>query len=155
MPFLRGEQSVQFYPTSFRNFKIRTSFLQLTKNAGAGGPFGAKQIEQAAFRSTLATFAFADASHLEQALAASPDHPDAHYNLGLVRETQGQPEQAAARFAEAIRLRPGFVRAHYSLGSLRQRQGRKAEAISCYERVLELDPAHGAALDALEGLSGE
>ncbi|HVK03078.1 MAG TPA: tetratricopeptide repeat protein, partial [Armatimonadaceae bacterium] len=50
---------------------------------------------------------YADAERLfEDVVRLTPDHAEAHYSLGLVRERQGRPGDAAPAYREALRLAP-------------------------------------------------
>src|SRR5207245_5306682 len=49
--------------------------------------------------------------------------------LGLVLIREAKPDEAAARFAEAVRLNPGFAEAQNNVANVLAAEGRYAEAI--------------------------
>ena len=51
-----------------------------------------------------------------RAIAANPNLPQAHHNLGNLLRNQGRHEEAVACQREAIRLKPNYVEAHLNLG---------------------------------------
>jgi tetratricopeptide (TPR) repeat protein len=63
-----------------------------------------------------------------------------HMELGLDYHEQGQLEEAAAEFEEAVRLDPDFVEAHYNLGLTYADQGQFDAAIAEYEEAIRLAP---------------
>lgn len=58
------------------------------------------------------------ATALTRALQLKPDLADAQFNLGLVRERQGDRAEAARRYGEAARLAPGWARPREKLAAL-------------------------------------
>ena len=81
---------------------------------------------------------------LEAALRVAPETPNAEkaqvvFALGGMRANQGELEQAAARFQEALRLDPALALAAVELGNLRARDQDFAGAIGHYEKAITLD----------------
>ena len=64
----------------------------------------------------------------------------AHYNLAIVRYSQGKLDEAAAHTAEAMRLNPGDFAAHNNLGIVIQRQGNLEAAAAQFAEALRLNP---------------
>ena len=54
-----------------------------------------------------------------QAIRIQPDLAIAHYNLGVVLDSQKKLDEAAAANREAIRHKPNYAEAHYNLGNAR------------------------------------
>src|SRR5262249_23058725 len=67
---------------------------------------------------------------------------EAHNNLGIALQEQGQLDEAVACYRTAIQLKPDYPDAHNNLGNVHRVQGRLAEAIDCYDRALRLKPDH-------------
>ncbi len=64
----------------------------------------------------------------------------AHYNLGVTHFLNGEIDEAARRYGEAVRLNPGHVVALVNLGNIAAAQGRHDEALKRYQRSIEIDP---------------
>ncbi|HXG11259.1 MAG TPA: tetratricopeptide repeat protein [Gemmataceae bacterium] len=64
---------------------------------------------------------------------------------GVALAQQGKPDEAVARFQEALRLRPDYAEAHYNIGIVRAEQGRTDEAIASYREALRLNPDYAPA----------
>lgn len=54
----------------------------------------------------------------KQALRLEPHLAEAHFDLGLVRQSQHQPAAAASEFRMALRYDPGLLQAHCALGAV-------------------------------------
>ncbi len=79
-------------------------------------------------------------SAYKQALAATPNYPDALNGLGSALFKQNKKEEAIANFRAAIEADPGFKLGWFNLGyALRKTQDFKA-ASQAYERYTALDP---------------
>jgi protein O-GlcNAc transferase len=50
-----------------------------------------------------------------QAIALQPDFVEAHYNLGLVLQAQGEREEAIACYQKALEIQPNCVEAKVNL----------------------------------------
>jgi hypothetical protein len=77
---------------------------------------------------------------LREAVAARPQYPNAHLNLGTALRDAGQYEEAVASLWRAVELDPGIAEAHNNLGTSLQALGRYDEARACYVEALRLDP---------------
>jgi hypothetical protein len=53
---------------------------------------------------------------------------------------QGQPDEAAASYRQALRLQPDYAEAHNNLGVALKRQARLDEAAACFRRALRHKP---------------
>lgn len=58
------------------------------------------------------------------------------YNLGIVRERQGDVQMAEAAYREILQLQPDYGKAHNSLGTLLRKRGDIAGALEEYEAAL-------------------
>jgi tetratricopeptide (TPR) repeat protein len=65
---------------------------------------------------------------LQNAAAANPKYADAQYQLGMLKQNQGDWAGSIASFEAAIALKPDFSQAHYRLALAYWRTGRKQEA---------------------------
>lgn len=103
----------------------------------------------------MASFAAYQAEQTELALNwlgvakdNDPNDPQTFYNLGLVSQSVGLYEDAAAAYARAAELDPEFASAPYNLGTVLTQLGRLDDAIAAFDAALEADPDHGKALSS-------
>lgn len=69
-------------------------------------------------------------------LEADPDRaPEAHYQLALIEERQGNSEEAAAHLKEALNAEPDFLQARYSLAQLYEVRQDTAAALAEYLEI--------------------
>jgi serine/threonine-protein kinase len=73
-------------------------------------------------------------------LAARPDSPGGHLNLGVALYGQGRNKEAEAEFREALRLKPDYPEAHCNLGGVLWLQGRAKEAEAECREAIRLKP---------------
>lgn len=84
-------------------------------------------------------------NNYRQAIAADPDQPVFHFNLGNALFKLGSTEEAERSYREAMRLRPAFAEAHNNLAGLLLRAGRLHEAYREARRAVAIDgPRAGA-----------
>lgn len=74
------------------------------------------------------------------AIAIDCTNGDAHYLLGIVRESQGRVDEAIACYERAVAARPTFVEAMNNLGNALRQRGRYHQAIDTLQRALSLQP---------------
>jgi tetratricopeptide (TPR) repeat protein len=67
-------------------------------------------------------------------IAASPTFAEAYYNLGLVREEQGNNEEAIARFQKALALKPRLRGANLFLGVAEYHLNQLDEAVAAFRK---------------------
>ncbi len=79
------------------------------------------------------------ATSFERALGLRP-HVPALVRLGDTLRELGRPEEAAARYREALERDPGLAAALEGLGRLALQGGRHQEAATHFQRALELQP---------------
>lgn len=82
---------------------------------------------------------------LRVAAEASPDLPDAQFNLGLVLQRTGAHEEAVERLDRALALRPNLVAAWIARAAALEALGRKTEAVADLRRALEIRPTDARA----------
>jgi tetratricopeptide (TPR) repeat protein len=78
-------------------------------------------------------------AQLEKALDLEADYPEAHCNLGIVRQAQSMVADAEVHFREALRMDSTLVDAMVGLGTMLCTSGRRAEGILFLERTLARD----------------
>ena len=82
----------------------------------------------------------------KQALRLEPRLAEAHFDLGLVRQSQQQPEAAISEFRLALEDDPALLVAHCALGSTLVDS---TEAEAEFQKALEGDPQLVCALDGM------
>ncbi len=102
-------------------------------SADAGG--GAKSSAPAAAVDPQVELAAA-----QQALAASPNDPEALFRLGLAWQKAGKPDSAAAAFEAVLEHDPKNVQALVHHGLVLEDLGRLGEAEAEYRRAIEMAP---------------
>lgn len=86
------------------------------------------------------------AAAFKQAIRLEPHLAEAHFDLGLVRQSQKQPLAAASEFRLTLEYDPTLTQAHCALGSvLSEPSAAEAE----FRKALESDPNLVCALDGL------
>lgn len=86
---------------------------------------------------------------LEAGLTKQPDQPDLLYEIALVAERMGRPDELERRLRRLIELKPDHAHAFNALGySLADRNERLPEARKLIERALELSPNDPFILDS-------
>ena len=79
---------------------------------------------------------------LNKALEIKPDYPEAHVNLGIALQNQGNLTAAIAAFTRALVYRPHYANAHIRLGIALQEQGDRSAAITAFNKAIALQPDH-------------
>lgn len=94
----------------------------------------------------------AENDHFEEAtscfkkvLELKPNHPTAHYNLGVIYDEKVMPPEAMAAYRKAIQIDPRSYEAWYKLGMLEGLEGNDAEAMRCFQEVIKVEPKHQGA----------
>lgn len=86
------------------------------------------------------------AAAFRQALRLEPHSPEAHFDLGLVRQRQHESAAAIAEFRAALQYDPALLQAHCALGTA---LSDPAEKEGEFRKALESDPNQVCALDGL------
>ena len=79
---------------------------------------------------------------LERATELNPTFADAHYQLGLLWEDEGQDAKAVQEYEAAARLNDKLKAAHYRLARLYAKAGRRAESRKEFQIVQSLEAGH-------------
>jgi tetratricopeptide (TPR) repeat protein len=74
------------------------------------------------------------------AVAARPQNPRAHNNLGQAIHLRGRPGEAIVHYRRALELDDLYSQAHFNHGVALADLGRADEALESYRRALELNP---------------
>ncbi|MCK9376739.1 MAG: tetratricopeptide repeat protein [Syntrophobacterales bacterium] len=77
---------------------------------------------------------------LKQAVTATPQDPQAHYNLGLKYESLGKTKQAVAEYNQVLKLKPNDGKALYSLARALGALGETGQAIDTLKQAVKLNP---------------
>jgi Flp pilus assembly protein TadD/TolB-like protein len=77
----------------------------------------------------------------KQAIELYPDYVEAHNNLGVVYERQGDARSAATAYLKALSISPNCADAHFNLARLYDSQKEYDKAIAEYEKTAKLTPA--------------
>lgn len=75
-----------------------------------------------------------------EALAANPQHADAHVNVGRLLHQRGRLQEAEAHYVAALVSRPADATATFNLAVVLEDLGRVDDAIARYTEALALDP---------------
>ncbi|UCG15426.1 MAG: tetratricopeptide repeat protein [Phycisphaerales bacterium] len=78
--------------------------------------------------------------HFRQVLRIDPGFADAHHNLALELEEQGNLDEAAYHYQEVLRLRPDRYDSLANLALVRERQGKPDQARRHFEQALRIEP---------------
>ncbi|KAH8079204.1 protein N-acetylglucosaminyltransferase [Aureococcus anophagefferens] len=91
--------------------------------------------------------------HLERAIAADPDFPDAHFNYGIVLDGLGRVEDARAAYERTMALAPAHENARLNLANTYFTEG-DSDAAARIQLELVADPtlSRGVRLNALNNL---
>lgn len=88
----------------------------------------------------------------ERGLAAYPDDPVLHYNLGVALERAGREPDAETHYRRAVEIQPANAAALNNLGNVLYRRGLVGEAEVSFRRALRVDPSFALARSNLGGL---
>ena len=84
---------------------------------------------------------FAEAAEaFRQMVAADPEEPIAHMDLGTALLQLGDVSGALAKYEQSLRLSPGNPRLHYNLGLVYTLQKSYPKGLQHYQQAIELDP---------------
>ena len=84
-------------------------------------------------------------AHFERVAREKPDHEFAVYNLGVVAETLGNPDQAIRYYRRALDIDPGYAEPHNNLGVLLAGRGEPGGAEKHFRAALKTEPDHARA----------
>jgi tetratricopeptide (TPR) repeat protein len=86
---------------------------------------------------------------ISNAIIAKPFEHSYHYNLGVVFQAQGRPDEATICYRQALSIKPDYADAYYNLGNVFKVQGRLDDAVVCYRQVLSIKPDYAEAYSNL------
>ena len=92
---------------------------------------------------------------LQQAIAAAPDHAEAHLALGTLLARAGDLTAAIPELEMAVRLKPENAMAHFTLGKALANGGQMDAARKQFQEALRLKPGAAPILQALQSLPPE
>ncbi|MED5558940.1 MAG: tetratricopeptide repeat protein, partial [Acidobacteriota bacterium] len=73
-------------------------------------------------------------------LANDVDNAQNHYNLGVLLQADGAPEEAESHYRAALQRDPDIADAHHNLAVLLVSQGKNREGVNHYGEVLRIEP---------------
>jgi tetratricopeptide (TPR) repeat protein len=76
----------------------------------------------------------------KKALAAAPDLPGLHFDVGDVYYQMMKYPEARQELGKELASNPGHARANFELGDIEIKQGQVEEGMSYLERALKIDP---------------
>jgi tetratricopeptide (TPR) repeat protein len=119
---------------------IRVDLLLHIEPAPAGGVDSAGLFQKA--NATLKSGRLAEAIRLyKAAVARSPQHREAWYNLGIAYSRAKQFEKEIAAYKEAIRVSATlYTKAMFNLAIAYEDQGQESRALALYEKVSAAEP---------------
>lgn len=86
---------------------------------------------------------------LEKLTVEEPDRSEVWYNLGVLRNSLRQHEEAIPALRRAIESRPTTAAAHFQLGRSFAALDRNEEAVKSWQQTLAIDPTHTQAYMSL------
>lgn len=121
-----------------------------------GGTAADRQALQAALQQAIALLRNEQIEQAEPALLAIlqrwPHQADALHFLGVLRHTQGRPDDAVALIRQALALAPQLASAWNNLGNVLLSAGRLDDAVLAYEQVAAMAGTAPEAADAFNNL---
>ncbi len=87
--------------------------------------------------------------YCRRALAAAPDDPEQHLNLGAILEAGNDPGGARVVYEKALKLAPCHPKILNNLGKLLHQQGLLAQGIDLIEQAVRIEPNYPLALNNL------
>ena len=78
-------------------------------------------------------------------VAAVPENPRAHNNLGVLLRSGGQLAEAIEQYRHALRLKPDYAEANYNLGNAMEMTADLEQAVYHYRQALKADPEYAKA----------
>ncbi len=78
-------------------------------------------------------------------VAAVPENPRSHNNLGVLLRSEGRLAEAIVRYRHALRLKPDYAEANYNLGNVMEMTADLEQAVYHYRQALNADPEYAKA----------
>src|SRR5260370_32167260 len=89
------------------------------------------------------------AASFKQVIAAKPEDPEAHYNLGTLYLRKNDLRGARQYLEHTVKLRPDYPEAWNNLGMVAAQEGQTDEAVRNFKQSLSLRPSYAIALTSL------
>jgi tetratricopeptide (TPR) repeat protein len=74
------------------------------------------------------------------AASEDPNFAEAHYNLGVIAESEGKPDEAASHYQRALKANPKMPRAIENLAAVWVSQGKSDAAAGALEDFIKIEP---------------
>jgi hypothetical protein len=81
----------------------------------------------------------------DRAVAARPDHADAHFNRANTLKQLGRWEEALVGYERAISIKPDYAEAHCNLGGVQSDLKHLDAALTSLDRAIAIDPENATA----------
>jgi len=91
-------------------------------------------------------------THLGAAIEERPNHPPAHFNLGVAHAATQNLDKAKLLYESAIELKPDYALAHFNLGVVLHQNGDGARASRSYRSAIKYQPVFPDAYNNLGAL---
>lgn len=85
----------------------------------------------------------------ERALTVTGDNPAMLYNMGVVLETEHQPDLAIICYRNVLKLKPDHFEAYNNIGNILVLRGNIDDAVAHIRRALEINPEYPQAHNSL------
>jgi predicted TPR repeat methyltransferase len=88
-------------------------------------------------------------AYCRKTLAAAPDDPAQHLNLGAILEARNDRAAAKVAYEKALELAPNHTKALNNLGKLLHQEGFGEKGLELIERAIQIEPNYPLALNNL------
>jgi len=148
-----GKKAAKLYEDAYAALRL-SDCVTARKNAEALLALGAGSFEYAVRFVLARCHAMKDeveaaVAEYEKVLALKPGLFEAHFDLALLLEKQGNHTEALQEYAKAAELRPADAETQYNMGAILFKKGDYEAAKPHLEKAIELNPAHSQAIKAL------
>lgn len=123
-------------PTEAPENEIEQFYRQVLQDK-YGDPFALRALGLMAYQEGRNDIA---ADLIARAINLNGQVPEFHYDLAIVLNAQGKPQDAVTSLERALTLNPDYAEAHNNLGNILRAQGQPEKAIACLQRALALKP---------------
>jgi len=123
------DDAIQQYMEAVR---LNPQYLYVFNYANAMADTASARHDAAEFAEAVRAF--------KRAQEMNPASADAHNNLAMTLDAQGQPGEAVAEYQAAIQLNPGYESAYYNLANDLAHLNRLDECAAAYRGAIQLNP---------------
>ena len=78
--------------------------------------------------------------NFQRAVNLKPDYAEAHYNLGVVLQKNGEDEEAYKSYEKAIAIKQAYPQAHNNIGMINLKKRNLNEAVKSFEWAVAYNP---------------